>query len=61
MERISKVRAIALLLIFAAILSLYSIRLFNLQIVETDGKTENLDVFSCPACGRYGCQRVPES
>ena len=45
MERISKVRAIALLLIFAAILSLYSIRLFNLQIVETDGKTENLDVY----------------
>ena len=45
MERISKVRAIALLLIFAAILSLYSIRLFNLQIIETDGKTENLDVY----------------
>ena len=45
MERISKVRAIALLLILAAILSLYSIRLFNLQIVETDGKTENLDVY----------------
>ena len=45
MERISKVRAIALLLSFAAILSLYSIRLFNLQIVETDGKTENLDVY----------------
>ena len=45
MERISKVRAIALLLIFATILSLYSIRLFNLQIVETDGKTENLDVY----------------
>ena len=45
MERISKVRAIALLLIFAAILSLYSIRLFNLQIVETDGKSENLDVY----------------
>ena len=30
MERISKVRAIALLLVFATILSLYSIRLFNL-------------------------------
>ena len=45
MERISKVRAIALLLIFALILSLYSIRLFNLQIIETDGKTENLDVY----------------
>ena len=45
MERISKVRAIALLLIFATILSLYSFRLFNLQIIETDGKTENLDVY----------------
>ena len=45
MERISKVRAIALLLVFATILSLYSIRLFNLQIIETDGKTENLDVY----------------
>ena len=45
MERISKVRAIALLLVFATILSLYSIRLFDLQIIETDGKTENLDVY----------------
>ena len=45
MERISKVRAIALVLIFATILSLYSIRLFNLQIIETDGKTDNTDVY----------------
>ena len=45
MERISKVRAIALMLIFATILSLYSIRLFNLQIIETDGKTDNTEVF----------------
>ena len=45
MERISKVRAIALLLIFATILSLYSIRLFNLQIIETDGNTDNTDVY----------------
>ena len=45
MERISKVRAIALLLVFATILSLYSIRLFNLQIIETDGKTDNTDVY----------------
>ena len=52
MERISKVRAIALLLIFAAILSLYSIRLFNLQIVETDGKSENLDVYVTQTRGK---------
>lgn len=45
MERISKVRAIALLLIFATILSLYSIRLFRLQIIDTDGKTDNTDVY----------------
>ena len=45
MERISKVRAIALLLIFATILSLYSARLFNLQIIETDGNTDNTDVY----------------
>ena len=45
MERISKVRAIALLLVFAVILSLYSFRLFNLQIIETDGNTDNTDVY----------------
>ena len=39
MERVSKRRAIALLLIFATVLSLYSFRLFNLQIIETDGNT----------------------
>ena len=42
MERITKVRAIALLLIIATILSLYSFRLFRLQIIETDGKTDNI-------------------
>ena len=45
MERISKARAIALLLIFATILTLYSARLFNLQIIETDGNTDNTDVY----------------
>ena len=45
MERLSKVRAIALMLIFATVLTLYSIRLFNLQIIETDGKTDNTDVY----------------
>ena len=45
MERVSKVRAIALVLIFATILSLYSIRLFKLQIIDTDGNTDNTDVF----------------
>ena len=45
MERLSKVRAIALLLIFVTILSLYSFRLFKLQIIDTDGNTDNTDVF----------------
>ena len=45
MERLSRARAIALLVIFATILTLYSARLFNLQIIETDGKTDNTDVY----------------
>ena len=45
MERVTKTRAIALLLIFATILSLYSFRLFNLQIIDTDGNTDNTDVY----------------
>ena len=45
MERITKVRAIALLLIIATILSLYSFRLFRLQIIDTDGNTDNTDVY----------------
>ena len=45
MERITKVRAIALLLIISLILSLYSFRLFKLQIIDTDGNTDNTDVY----------------
>ena len=45
MERVTRARAIALLLIFATILTLYSSRLFNLQIIETDGNTDNTDVY----------------
>ena len=45
MERVTRARAIALVLIFATILMLYSARLFNLQIIETDGKTDNTDVY----------------
>lgn len=45
MERLTKVRAIVLLLIFALVLSLYSIRLFRLQIIDTDGNTDNTDVY----------------
>ena len=45
MERVTKARAIALLLIFALILSLYSFRLFRLQIIDTDGNTDNTEVY----------------
>ena len=45
MERLSKIRAIALLMIIVTILTLYSFRLFKLQIIDTDGKTDNTDVF----------------
>ena len=45
MERLSKIRAIALLMIIVSILTLYSIRLFRLQIIETDGNTDNTEVF----------------
>ena len=45
MERVTRARAIAILLIFATILTLYSSRLFNLQIIETDGNTDNTDVY----------------
>ena len=45
MERLTKRRAITLLLIIATILSLYSYRLFRMQIVETDGNTDNTEVF----------------
>ena len=45
MERLTRARAIALLLIFVTILTLYSARLFNLQIIETDSNTDNTDVY----------------
>ena len=46
MERISKRRAWVLLGIFAMILVLFSMKLFQLQIVETDGNTDNTTTYS---------------
>ena len=46
MERISRVRAIALLLVFALVMSLYSGKLFSLQIIETDGNMDNTTVYT---------------
>ena len=46
MERISRVRAWLLLLFFLLILVAFSARLFNLQIIETKGDTDNTEVFT---------------
>ena len=46
MERISRVRAIALLLLFCFVLTLFSGKLFSLQIIETDGNTDNTTVYT---------------
>ena len=46
MERISRFRAVVLLLLFAFVLSLFAGRLFVLQIVETDGNTDNTQTYT---------------
>ena len=46
MERISRFRAIILLAIFILILVLFAWRLFVLQIIETDGNTDNTATYS---------------
>ena len=45
MERISRFRAILFLVLFAFILVLFAGRPFVLQIVETDGDTDNTQVY----------------
>ena len=42
MERISRFRAIMLFVLFAFILGLFAVKLFDLQIIETDGNTDNI-------------------
>lgn len=42
MERVSRFRAVLLLTIFIGIITLYAIKLFDLQIIETDGSTDNI-------------------
>ena len=46
MERISKFRACVLLGLFALVLCWYSIHLFDLQIIQTDGNTDNTTTYS---------------
>lgn len=45
MERISRFRAIVLLAFFCLIVGLYGIKLFNLQVVESEGKSQNMTVY----------------
>ena len=45
MERISRFRAILFLALFSFVLFLFSIKLFDLQIIETDGDTDNTQVY----------------
>ena len=46
MERISRFRAILFLVLFAFVLMLFAGRLYVLQIIETDGDTDNTQVYS---------------
>lgn len=45
MERISRSRALIFVLLFALILVLYAVHLFDLQIIETKGDTDNTQVY----------------
>ena len=46
MERISRFRAILLLVLFGFILVLFAGKLFVLQIIETDGNTDNTQTYT---------------
>lgn len=45
MERITRVRARALLLFFVVIVAIYAFKLYDLQIIETGGQTDNATVY----------------
>ena len=46
MERISRFRAVLFLVLFAFVLLLYAGKLFSLQIIETDGNTDNTQTYT---------------
>lgn len=46
MERVSKVRATVVLLVFALILGLFTLKLYDEQIIKTGGKTDNQSTFT---------------
>ena len=45
MERMTRVRAMVLLLIFGVAVIFFSFKLYDLQIIETGGKTDNISTF----------------
>jgi len=46
MERVSRFRAFLFLALFAFVLMLFAVRLFVLQIIETEGNTDNTQTYS---------------
>jgi len=46
MERISKFRARLLMLIFAVVLAFFAFKLYDLQVIETGGSTDNTTTFT---------------
>ena len=46
MERVTRIRAVILLLLFSLVLVLYAGKLFQLQIIETDGQTDNTTTYT---------------
>ena len=60
MERISRVRAVALLLLFCLVLSLFAGKLFSLQIIETKGDTDNTTVYTTVTTVQWTGARVPK-
>lgn len=45
MERITRVRATVILVVFCLLLGFFALRLYDLQIVQTDGDTDNVKKF----------------
>lgn len=46
MERVSRFRAVILLSLFGVVMGLYAWRLFRLQIIDTNGNTDNTTLYS---------------
>ena len=46
MERLTRVRSFFLFLMFCGIVGFFALRLFNMQLIETDGKTDNTKTFT---------------